>query len=259
MIFKWYSNSNNIFSSHRLNEEGQVNSKVTQEIYFIRYLLGLNYSKDQMYQFWLSIENGTAKSFEYDPEEQKTLFEKQYNAAILRGVLNEIEYDCNIYQEEISWLNSLAAPLWFRQYIFGMYVLYKSMKKKYSYVEYKKKWCSYVLKQCKNQFQYKRKSETISKWNRDCGLPMKLYPYDNKVFFSFKDIQCHKENIVAENISIENFDEYFNLLEEKTFICPQCGEKMELNEHSKRKICEKCWYEAEKTRKRQVWRDKHSN
>lgn len=241
MITNWYENCINITKTLHLNEDKkQVNSKYTQEIHLIKFLMGQGYTTEQIREIWNHIDNGTASSFDYDTEEGNVFFEKQMRAAKKIGDIEDIHYGCELYQEEIQWINGLEAPLWVRKYLFGMFILYKSMKKKYKYVEYRTKWCSYVLSMCGDDLKYKRKSETISKWNRDCGLPMKLYPYDNKVYFNFKDIKCKKDNLITDDISLDNFTEFFNLLDKETFICPECGQKFEKSGHSKVDICPDC-------------------
>ena len=257
MIFNWYQNCNTVWQNKHYTDNDAYDHKTIrkQETYLIRYFISVcKYSVDATYERWLMVSGGTADLFKHDEEQCRLEFNALLKAArkIPTDGFNSEKVFVRLYQHEIDYLNQLDAPLWVRQYWLGMLFWYKYVDLQYPQVKASVSVEGWIFRQIDQEHEFKYKHTEINSWSRKNGIPFKKDVAKSgpiiKADWTGRREGENKVVLVIKDPS--EFIDHFNLLVSGTKVCKVCGRRFDFSSKTKRDICEKCWDEKEKIRKK---------
>lgn len=240
--------------------------RVRQEILYLVYLRNvLKYNKEQIFDEWLSIKNGTASFFISDKEqltiEFSHLFAKSekpiYNNHLLSTPLEPIK----IFKSEINFLNSLDTPLWVKEYWFCLLFYYKFEVQNQKRVQLSTSLNNWCIKQCRSikaKYYHNAPEEIVKSKKRlekniiDYHLKQSEEKYNSytpsflasdgeikKIYYCLDDIKKAIKLVKDIKIKCSKCGKSFvKTSKTKTTLCPQCY--IDHRRESKRKSYEKC-------------------
>lgn len=257
MIFNWSENCKTVLAKKQYTDNDAYDHKTIhkQESFLIKYLFCAGKNYQQVYNIWLTIKGGTADLFRHDEEQCKSEFQFLVNSArkIPEKSFTLGKPTIRVYQSEINHLNKLDAPLWVRKYWLGFLLWYKYVSLQYNVVSSSVSVEGWIFRQIDSEHEFRYKHAEINKWSRKNNNPFKKNVGQGGTYVSV-DWVGPTENIdrvIGIYHDPSEFIKFFQFLKEGTHICPICGSEFDFNSKTKREICQKCWEQKERDRKRQ--------
>ena len=236
-IFDWGENSEKI-----LRGEGYTtfHSRFREQVALVRYLLDRNHEEEEIYGIW---KNTNPETILYaDTEEEKREVYKRVRVAA-RKWQNRFYSSVMVYKEEMDYINQMDEPLWVKQYVLCMLVVYKY---------YQQTYCQYTNRiKCfcysKTNVKFERSQYTLTLC--DCIKNYRVYDtviHDSNVAFKVNFAQSLGTPL-ARIKSPAYVEELYKWLKDSR-VCTCCGKSFECSSKSlRRMLCDEC-YRKERNR-----------
>lgn len=233
--------------------------------WLIKYLKDNHFPKDKIYSIWKEFRK--IDKPEFDDKMLEDNFDSFYNSA-MRVSISKTYPQIIIYQEEIDYINSLAAPLWIRQFVYLMMLHIKVTGDEiYDFLPFVDYYKFLSIKNNHSTILKRQLSKTLKKFGilKDIEI---VEEYDELPVCDEKGLQIGVENnvtIINKRLQIRLlvgtcnnvFVKYENILDailnigiiNSNYKCPVCGNQYEYTERMQRNICEECYRKQRQKRK----------
>ena len=268
MIFDWLENCESIERTGSYSFEDNWDQKALprQEQRYVEYLrYNLRLNKEAAKERWLKVRGGYADVFSYDKDLVDVQFDKLWAATESRKYRRPITktYDVCIRKGELDALNALEAPLWIKQYWFGLLVWLKHQYANCRPMRNNQDVQRWIIKQIDTPFSMQEAlRRQINVWNKKCGNVTSKFAWHQRKngkqqerFFTMLTMKFAeilppdvKTEVVIDGLNPENFSAYLGYVEPTMTTCPNCGKKFIKNFRAKTALCDDC----EKNKRRQA-------
>lgn len=254
MILDWYSHCNKVLKNDHLDREDPSDNKsfFKQEVIYVRFLIDRGYTKDEVREKWLALDNGVASEFRHDKEQLLVQFNKTYDKA--RSNSYSFVSRCqplspiSLTKAEIKKLNSLHAEKWIKEYLLGLLVFYKFSTQRKSSVEYSPTLSNWLLRQIRTRYRFRSYRDArgaIMKVIREAKpRPVKFFPVqkgERYTSYSMPTIMREEDSVVCTISDLNSLTEGFAYIKDNKCVCAECGKVFTINSKTKRTLCEECY------------------
>lgn len=254
MIFDWIGNSTRmeVTCSVTLDDEWDRKHVWRQETNLLRYLaFNRKHGRERCRSIWDSLEGGTSKSGARDGYDVDKAFSNQMATALRLGPLEEIPIVW-LTDSEISFVNSLQAPVEVKRYWLRLLVYIKSEKAQNRLPKRSTSVCAYMRRNAGFRMDGGQSARRERFWSIRCGVPFPVDVFVNgKTAFGFYKIaswMCKGQPAVR--VSMGHFYALDTLVYEKSFTCVNCGRRFSKSAKGKTELCPVCWERKNRKNKR---------
>lgn len=269
MIFDWLDGCKKIEATGRYlhEDEWDLLAIGKQEIRYGEYLrYNRSLAKDIAFVRWASVKGGYAEAFATMPDLVEQRFDwlwKLLSAGRYARPVVKTRKAC-IRQGELDAINKADAPLWVKQYWFGVLVWLKCQYLNHGSMKQNQYILSWILQQVEYPQELQRNAgQALVKWNKRCKIihvrgkryfdPRRgTYIHYSEVTVKGEELVDNGANtpVVIAEIGPDTFSSYLAYVTATKCKCKQCGKEFEksYNRNVVNDLCGDC----KKKREREV-------
>lgn len=256
MIFDWTYNCMKIQETHALTLNTSYDRKSFrgQEVFYIRYLLGLGWGREEIETEWKGLSGGTSEMFSYDEDQLDIEFGVLYKKAGKSRKEGRLKLARNlggtyVTLGEIGYLSRLDAPLWAKRYWLGVLLWFRANSPYYSVLRLNRLLQGDIFRTANPGKEFWHFHDALDELGVKCGRPVRMatraglpahviLPWmEREPDKSDRIIVCCQEDFVRAAALLSNIR-----------VCSECGKEYEAPDSSKRTLCDSC-YKATRHRK----------
>ena len=245
MIFDWIENGEEIHRTGVIpcRDEWERKRVWTQEVNYARYLLySLGESIGACPARLADLLGGTAEALAYDPDEMLGRLREIALTAKRLGPLEPLPR-ISVTRGEIRYLDSLSAPADVKRYWLGLLVYIKTKRAGIEKATLDKSVELWLLGKAHVRGRPDYARRRIMEWSLACGSPFRLSVSAKEPFYlvpSWCDFGRRSAEPLVSLKMGEQIESAMRLLDERSFVCPECGARFRRAPRAKTMLCGAC-------------------
>lgn len=248
MIFDWIENSIIIDQKGVLSHEDKWDKRHSyqQQESYVYYLQRQGVENSEIEKRWIAVMKKTDSDFKllnaYDIAET-------FQTLLLRIIDLPKEFwerkDKNIVitADEISFINSLKRPKWFRKYVFLILGYYKFQKTYSPTVFFPSEisgWAYEEARKNENVAQHRLYKSVIWTDNKKCGSPIVVKAVSGKLSLVLQWVSKEEGTPIVSFLTPNDLLSRFDLIEQWMAQCEKCGQLFRASTKQKTNLCARC-------------------
>lgn len=249
MIFDWASNSEKIDQTGRLSASDKWERKHSyqQQECYVRHELEKGMDSSTIKTKWLLVMTKSDPDFRSlsvggKSEEFRILLSKSIKLS--KEFWEPKNKQIAITENELSYINALECPRWFRKYVLLILGYYKFEKAYFPTAFFPSEisgWAYEKAREGENIAQRRLYRATIWPDNKKCGNPIVLKPVSGKLALALKWASKGEESSAVSFLIPNDLLNHFDLVKTWTVKCERCGKEFVMAEKQKTRLCPKCY------------------
>ncbi len=249
MILDWSVHCYKIHTTRKLDRDDPSDNKsiFSQETHYIKFLMLKNMPYRDIYYHWTRIKNGMASAFKDDPELQLATFGRIYKAAtnLSDKSFKQHYAPIRIYKSEITFLNSIKAPIWVKQYWLMMLIYWKFASQHTKNVVIDSTLCNWAMRHTSvKDARYGLYQDKIALYNHiEEGYVLNTGIIKKKNCRNYWFEWVNEKND-EEFVEIKNLDKCgraLKLITGNIQVCPICGQQFVVSARQRTELCPECY------------------